>query len=908
MESSRPVAFNPLRHPVCLGQPLRLAATAWASHVPFAMYLVSALGPRVVVELGTFGGVSYCAFCQAVRETGLAARCFAVDTWRGDEHNGFYGPEVLEELRAHHDPLYGDFSTLVESTFDAALSRFRDGEVDLLHLDGCHTYEAVRHDFDSWLPKMSERGVLLLHDTRERERGFGVWRLWDEVSRRFPHFEFTHEHGLGVLAVGRDVPEALRPLVEASESEAEVIREFFHQLGSRLRLRLDKEQELAEKLAEKEHEIASKEHEIAAKEIDLEATRVALGDLSKAYEEVATRLDAIVNCRAWRWVNRYGRVKNRLLAGRAPLAANGDAPAADAPSAENYPSWIRQYDTLTDEDRRLIRARLAALDRRPLVSVVMAVQNTSERWLRRSVESVLAQLYADWELCVACDRSTARRARRALEEYARAEPRIKLAFVQERAHTPAALNAALAQAAGEYVAFLGCADELAEHALYLVAEELNAHARAGIVYGDEDQIDAAGVRSGPHFKTDWNPDLFHSTDFVSRLAVYRAPLVRRLGGFRAGFDGGHDYDLALRAVEQISEDEIRHVPHVLYHRRVLRGAGGYGSNGNGNGHAHEGERRALDEHLARAGRRASVAAEGEAFRRVVFQIPAPAPLVSLVVATRDRVELLREVVGGILTLTDYEPLELIVVDNQSREPEALRYLEELRRDARARVIAYDAPFNYSAINNLGVREARGPLVGLVNNDVRVISPGWLREMVAHALRPEIGAVGAKLYFADNRIQHGGVLLGVGGVAGHAHKYFPKRSAGYMSRAQVAQNVSAVTAACLVLRRAVFEEAGGLDEANLRVDYNDVDFCLRLRERGYRILWTPHAELYHLESASRGRITTSEEQIRHRRERAFMQTRWGDALTRDPYYNPNLTLKAEDFSLAFPPRAAKPWLD
>ena len=280
---------------------------------------------------------------------------------------------------------------------------------------------------------------------------------------------------------------------------------------------------------------------------------------------------------------------------------------------------------------------------------------------------------------------------------------------------------------------------------------------------------------------------------------------------------------------------------------------------------------------------------------------------SLVVATRDRAELLRHAVEGILARTDYDPLELIVVDNQSREPEALSYLDEIGRDARVRVVRYDAPFNYSAINNLGVGLARGEVVGLVNNDVRVIAPGWLREMVSHALRPEIGAVGAKLYFADNLIQHAGVLLGLGGVAGHAHKYFPRRSMGYVGRAQLTQNLSAVTAACLVLRRAVFEEVGGLDETNLRVAFNDVDFCLRVRERGYRILWTPFAELYHLESASRGQDTTSEQQIRFRRECAFMKTRWGDALLTDPYYNPNLTLRAEDFSLAFPPRAAKPWL-
>jgi O-antigen biosynthesis protein len=869
MESRRPPVFNPLRHPVCLGRPLRLAATAWASHVPFAMYAVSALRPRVIVELGTFTGVSYCALCQAVSELGLAARCFAVDTWRGDEQTGFYGPEVLEDLRAHHDPLYGDFSKLVRCTFDEALPRFRDGEIDLLHVDGYHTYEAVRHDFEAWLPKMSERGVVLLHDTGERGRGFGVWRLWEEIRQRFPHFEFAHEHGLGVAATGREVPEGLRPLLEASGEEAALIRAFFSQLGERLRLSPDKEQ----------------------------AMEADLNDLSKAYEETAARLDAILESRAWRWVNRYGRMKSRLFV---PRATTEGAAAEPEAFAATYRNWVKRYDTLTDADRRLIRGRVAKLDGRPLISVVMAVGRAPGRRLRRAVESVRAQLYPDWELCVALDGTSRRRARRLLEEYARTEARVRVVSRRGRGDSSSALNAALALAAGEFVAFLGPDGELAEHALYLVAEELSAHPRAELLYSDEDKIGVRGVRFGPHFKSGWNPDLFYSTDFVSHLAVYRAALVRQLGGFRPGFEGGEGYDLALRATEQIPEAHIRHIPHVLYHARAAFGL-------NGKHDAHESARRALGDHLERRGLRASVSSNGDAFRRVVFSLPSPAPLVSLVVATRDRVGLLRQAVEGVLGRTDYAPLELIVVDNRSREPETLAYLEEIGRDARVRVIEYDRPFNFSAINNLGAAEARGEVIGFVNNDTRVIAPGWLREMVSHALRPEIGAVGAKLYFAGDLIQHGGVLLGVGGVAGHAHKYFPRRSTGYAGRARVVQNVSAVTAACLVTRRAVFEEVGGFDEANLRVDFNDVDFCLRLRSRGYRILWTPHAELYHFESASRGKDTTSARQLRHRRERNFMMERWGEALAADPYYNPNLTLKSEDFSPAFPPRAAKPWL-
>lgn len=572
------------------------------------------------------------------------------------------------------------------------------------------------------------------------------------------------------------------------------------------------------------------------------------------------------------------------------------------PETGPYELWIAENDTLPWSDRRKISARTRQMKHKPLISVVMPVYNVAEVWLRRAIESVRSQLYPHWELCVADDNSPSPHVRAVLEEYARKDSRIKVVFRRENGHISVASNSALELATGEYIALLDHDDELAAHALYMVAEEINAYPEADLIYSDEDKITEEGKRYEPYFKTDWNPDLFYSQNFVSHLGVYRASIVKKIGGFRPGYEGSQDYDLVLRVVEQIPESHIRHIPHVLYHWRAIPGSVILG----GKDYAHEAARRAIQSHLRRKGSHAEVIAAHYNFHRVVYPIQEDAPLVSLIIGTRDGVDLLRQALDGILNRTDYSPLEVIIIDNGSSDERTLAYLRELAQDERVRVVRYDAPFNFSAINNLGVSLARGEVIGLINNDIDVISPGWLREMVSHALRREIGAVGAKLYYVDDRIQHAGILLGYSGVALHAHKFFDKKSGGYASRAQLIQNYSAVTGACLVMRREVFEEVGGLDEVNLAVAYNDIDLCLRVREKGYRVLWTPYAELYYLESATRGSDATPENLPRLSREADYMKVRWGALLHDDPFYTPNLALNAGDFSLAHPSRAVKPW--
>jgi O-antigen biosynthesis protein len=574
------------------------------------------------------------------------------------------------------------------------------------------------------------------------------------------------------------------------------------------------------------------------------------------------------------------------------------------PGTDGYHNWVIRYDTISDDDRGSIAAAIARIADPPLISVVMPVYETPERYLRAAIESVRRQLYPHWELCIADDASPSPHVRRVLDRYRTRDCRIKVCYRAENGHIAAASNSALALAEGTFVAFLDHDDVLPEHALYMVAATLSERPDLDLIFSDEDKIDERGRRFGPYFKSDWNPDLMLAQNAFSHLGIYRRSLVEALGGFRLGYEGSQDYDLVLRASARTTPERIAHIPHILYHWRAIRGSAA--ADIAAKGYAVINARRAVGDHLAQRVAATVGVSESAIFQRIRYELPIPAPGVSLIVPTRDRVDLLRRCVDGLLHETEYDTLEVVIVDNDSAEPQTRAYFGSLAADPRVRLLAYPGQFNYAAINNFAVAQARHPVIGLLNNDISVIHRDWLREMVSHAVRHEIGAVGAKLYYPNDTIQHAGTVLGIGGVAGHAFRYFARGDAGNFSHLLVVQNRSAVTAACMVLRRDVFEEVGGFDAANLPIAFNDVDLCLRIRERGYRVLWTPDAELYHWESASRGEDLDPEKAARFHREIAYMQARWGSSIGRDPYYNPNLTLDAEDFGLAFPPRRAYPW--
>ena len=572
----------------------------------------------------------------------------------------------------------------------------------------------------------------------------------------------------------------------------------------------------------------------------------------------------------------------------------------------DYLEWTKRYDTLSDRDKEAIRCRTQRFQQRPLFSILLPTFNTPPELLKAAIESVREQLYPHWQLCIADDASTNKQVKEVLQLY-QGDQRIKTVFRPNNGHISAASNSALALATGDFIGLLDHDDELPAHALYVVAEEINVHPEVDVIYSDEDKIDESGRRSAPYFKPDWNPDLLLAQNYVNHFLVYRASLLKSVGGFREGFEGAQDYDLLLRCTERTVPEKIRHIPHVLYHWRMI--AGSTAANIDAKSYATNAARRAVQESLQRRNVQATVSAAPLCadYHRVQYQLPVPPPLVSLIIPTRNRADLLSKCVDSILQYTRYPNYEIVVVDNDSDEPSAISYFAQLTNVPKVRVEKLSGPFNYSAINNFGVTKSRGDVIGLLNNDVEVLDGDWLNEMVSHACRPEIGAVGCKLVYPDKRIQHAGVLLGVKGIAEHAFKFASEDYRGEFSRACLSWNLSAVTGACLFVRRQTYLEVGGLDEAYLPVAFNDLDFCLKLITAKYRNVYTPYATLVHHESASRGYEDTPEKRHRFAKESEFFRKKWKHFLRFDPAYNPNFDVARDVFSLAWPPRAFFPWL-
>lgn len=599
------------------------------------------------------------------------------------------------------------------------------------------------------------------------------------------------------------------------------------------------------------------------------------------------------------------------LAAKHPLHARRAAAQGRIPDAElwadycklfergsqlvSYEDWIEHTEQPQVPSLAAQQAASAAWAWKPTLSVVIPTWNTDAAMLRACLDSVFAQGYPHWELCIADDASTMPHVRAILTEYAQRDARVKVDFRPANGHIVAASNSALALASGEFVVLLDHDDVLPAHALFAVAQALQERPTAQLIYSDEDKLDEEGKRCGPYFKPDFALDLLYSQNYFSHLGVYRRELVQAVGGFRAGYEGSQDYDLVLRCVARVTDHrDILHIPQVLYHWRMAEGSTARGQDQKS--YASQAGLRALQDYFDSIGQDVTVSETYPCIYRHQWTVPENPPLVSLIVPTRNGVELLRTCVESIRERTAYPNYEIIVVDNQSDCPQTLAYMAQLEQAGHARVLRYAQPFNYSAINNFAARHAAGSILGLVNNDVEVINPEWLTEMVSHAVRPDIGCVGAKLYYPDGTIQHAGVVCGMGGVAAHVQRHLPKDSPGYFGRLWLVYNPSAVTAAVMLVRKEVFDAVDGLDEEGLPVAFNDVDLCLKVQCAGYRNLWTPFAELYHHESVSRGSDETPEKRARFARECEVMRKRWGPQLAEDRNYNRNLALDRHDFSL------------
>ncbi|MET0067263.1 MAG: glycosyltransferase [Candidatus Thiodiazotropha sp.] len=561
-----------------------------------------------------------------------------------------------------------------------------------------------------------------------------------------------------------------------------------------------------------------------------------------------------------------------------------------------YSIWIRDVEPVGLPKLDAIEA-LSERDDAPLISIVMPVYNVDEGWLRQAIDSVLAQTYDHWELCIADDASTRPHVKRVIDEYVNRFKRIKVCYREKNGHISAATNSALEMATGDFVGFMDHDDVLAPYALFFVAQEIVLHPQASLIYSDEDKLNDEGVRYDHYFKPDFNPDLMRSHNMICHFGVYRRSLLEDIGGVREGYEGAQDYDMALRCLRRLdTRKEVRHIPWILYHWRAIPESTASGVEAKS--YAMKAAIEAVEDDFRERGVEAKVSESDliGGMIRVQYPVPKDPPSVTIIIPTRNGKALLKQCIDSIHEHTEYPNYQIAVVDNQSDDPDTLSYLSEIEQQDGIQVLRYDHPFNFSAINNFAVAQTQGDMVCFMNDDIEIITPGWLDEMVSQAARPEIGAVGARLWYPDGRLQHGGVVLGLGGVAGHAMKYTYRENRGYMGRSVLVQNYTAVTAASLLVRRDVFEQVHGFDEENLAVAFNDVDICIRIYQQGYDNLWTPYAEMFHHESASRGAEDTPEKQLRFSREAQYMLDKYGPLLERDPAYNPNLTRCGEDFSL------------
>jgi GT2 family glycosyltransferase len=589
----------------------------------------------------------------------------------------------------------------------------------------------------------------------------------------------------------------------------------------------------------------------------------------------------------------FGSILRNIMGGVIQLLKGGSF--FELSLNEQYKIWLKN-NQLTEDQICEMRRETSNFSYRPLISLIMPVYNTNKKLLRLAIESVNEQIYSNWELCIADDASTNEEIRKILQDYSRDFEQIKIKYLKKNLGIVGASNEAMTMAEGEFIGFIDHDDELQPNTLFEFVKLLNQNNDLDLIYSDEDKKELSGQRVEPFFKPDWSPDLLMSMNYISHFTIYRKNIIDKIGGFREGFEGSQDYDLVLRFTELTKK--IAHIPMPLYNWcKVPESAA---SSVNAKPYARKSAKKALGEALKRRGLDGEVLEGFGGHYRVRYDIRG-SPMVSIIIPTKDKVELLKRCIESIDAKTLYKNYEIIILDNDSTDPDTLSYLKNVTH----RVERFNEPFNFSKINNFGAKLAKGDHLLFLNNDTEIIDGKWLESMLEHSQRPEVGAVGALLLYPGRKdsqsgyrkIQHAGVVLGVGGVANHAFRGLPYETSNYFGLHRVVRNCSVVTAASVMLRKDVFEQVGGFDE-DFEIVFQDVDLCLRVREKGYSIVYTPYSVLHHNERATRRLHPEADEH--------FMIDRWKNIIIDgDPYYNPNLTLLREDYSLSFKGSKVRP---
>lgn len=560
------------------------------------------------------------------------------------------------------------------------------------------------------------------------------------------------------------------------------------------------------------------------------------------------------------------------------------------PEEVPYGPWYEKYRPSKEE---LARQKKKRWKIKPKISVAVPVYRTPEIFLREMIESLLDQTYDNWELCLANASPEDETVRRVLAEYGDRDSRVRWKDLSENAGIAENTNQALAMAQGDYLGLLDHDDLLAPNALYEIVRALEADQKIDCVYTDEDKVTTdLSEHFQPHLKPDFNLDLLRSNNYITHFFLVKKTVMAQAGGFRKEFDGAQDYDFILRCTE--CAEKIHHVPEILYHWRTHKSS--TADNPASKMYAYEAGRKAIEEHLRRANTPGRVShTKDYGFYRVSYPVREEAKI-SIIIPNKDEKDTLDTCLRSIKEKSTYKNYEIIIIENNSTSKEIFQYYEELKKEDRIQVSVWEGTFNYSAINNYGASLATGDYLLFLNNDVEVITPGWLEEMLGNCQRPEAGAVGAKLYYPDNTIQHAGCILGIGGIAGNMFTGMAGNRTGYLHKASIQQDLSVVTAACMMVKSEVFYQAGGFTE-ELAVAFNDVDLCLKIRRHNYLVIYNPYVELYHYESKTRGAEDSEEKVRRFQREIEYMRSHWIDILKKgDPYYNKNLSLTKWNYSL------------
>lgn len=562
---------------------------------------------------------------------------------------------------------------------------------------------------------------------------------------------------------------------------------------------------------------------------------------------------------------------------------------------EEYKIWISKNEL---SEAELEKQKSYKFGKNPKISIVVPMYNTDETFFKELINCLKEQTYSNFELCLA-DGSSEENQK--LKQYID-DGRIKYKFLASNKGISENTNEAIKLATGEYIGFLDHDDLLSKDALFEIVKVINEDNEIDFIYSDEDKIDENYERFEPYFKPDFSPETLECNNYITHFVVVKKDLLEKIGLLDSRFNGAQDFDFVLRATEKANK--IIHIPKILYHWRVHKSS--TANVADSKPYAYEAGVRVVEEHLKRVGKSGKVefGQEVPGIYKIEYKVKGN-PKVSILIPNKDHIELLKQCVTSILKLTTYDNYEIVIIENNSEKEETFKYYTEISKNEKVRVIDYtknlkkkdSREFNYSKIINFGVKKVNGDFILQLNNDTKLLTPNWLELFIGYAQEKEIGAVGARLYYEDKSLQHAGIIVGLSGIAGNALVNLPYGKHAYFGREAATRNVSAVTGACLFSRREVYKEVGYMEEEKFAVAFNDVDFCLKLLQKGYRIVYNPYIELMHYESKSRGYEYSKEQQERFEKESDNFKEKWKEFLEKkDPYYNKNFTLKTCNYDI------------